>query len=142
MNTSLGVGSQVAASRLFLDEVGNGRGSGQIALHDHDDREHMSDSTLSKMLNIFKPGSIYRENLNESSRDPRFLPYNALVHYQVGSDTVDIDRVYGTVAQKTRYPKYTDMIKYGITSIPDKSTEDFVSFTGDQFYDSTSRGSG
>lgn len=63
-------------------------------------------------------GNKRREGL--ADRDPRFLPYNALVHYQIGSDTVDIDRVYGTVAQKTVYPKYTDMVKYGNMAVPTK----------------------
>jgi hypothetical protein len=69
----------------------------------------------------------------------------------VGSDTVDIDRVYGTASQKIRYPKYTDMLKYGITSVPrpttvenshetggssfkKKTSETFVSYSGDEFY--------
>jgi len=43
--------------------------------------------------------------------DPRFMPYTALVNYQVGSDVMDIDRVYGTVAQRRVYPKYTDLVK-------------------------------
>jgi len=71
-----------------------------------------------------------------TSKDPRFIPYNALVKFQIGSDIVDIDRVYGTVAQKANYPKYTDMLKYGCTSVDCKKTENFGSFVGDQFYES------
>jgi hypothetical protein len=51
------------------------------------------------------------DNLPGSTSDPRFMPYTALVNYQVGSDTMDIDRVYGTVAQRRTYPKYTDLVK-------------------------------
>jgi len=52
-------------------------------------------------------------------KDPRFMPYNSLVHYQVGSAVMDIDRIYGTVSQKIQYPQYVDLVKYDIISLPD-----------------------
>jgi hypothetical protein len=54
------------------------------------------------------------ESYTTSGPDPRFAPYNALVNYQVGSDTVDIDRVYGTAGQRIDYPKFTKLIDYNI----------------------------
>jgi hypothetical protein len=116
MSSSIGVASQVRAAKIFLNEIGKpGSGSGLDSKKD---------------LDIFKPGSINREHMTQG-KDPRFMPFNALVHYQIGSDAVDIDRVYGTVAQKRDYPKYTDLIKSG--------QENFGSFGGDQFYDSLTR---
>jgi hypothetical protein len=119
MNTSLGVDSQVRSCQLFLNEVGK-----------------QGAPVPDKITNG-------RENLDESSRNPRFLPFNSLVHYQIGSDTVDIDRVYGTTAQKIKYPQYTDMLKYGCVTADCKkngTTEHFDSFAGDEFYDTASRG--
>jgi hypothetical protein len=49
--------------------------------------------------------------------DPRFLPETALVHYQVGSDITDIDRVYSTASQQIPYPTYFDLISKGWTSL-------------------------
>lgn len=36
----------------------------------------------------------------------------------VDSSVQDIHGVYGTKEQKTRYPTYTDLIEYGVTSVP------------------------
>lgn len=47
------------------------------------------------------------------SQDPRFVPYNALVHYDVESDVNTIDRTYGTVDQKIEYPKLLNLFRYG-----------------------------
>lgn len=52
------------------------------------------------------------------SKDPRFVPFNALVHYDTDSDVNTIDRVYGTVEQKIQYPKLTDLFNYGIAGVP------------------------
>lgn len=50
--------------------------------------------------------------------DPRFLVGSANQYYNVGSDVMDITRLYGTVEQNQRFPLYTDTVKYGITSVP------------------------
>jgi hypothetical protein len=49
--------------------------------------------------------------------DARFAIGNQ-VYYDIGSQVNDITRTYGTVAQKTRYPQYTDLIKYGFYTLP------------------------
>jgi hypothetical protein len=51
--------------------------------------------------------------------DPRFLVGTAELHYNVDSDTQDITREYGTVAQKKHYPRLTDFLNYGITATVD-----------------------
>lgn len=98
---------------------------------------------------VGKAGTPGRENLDESSLDPRFIPYNTLINYQVGSDTVDIDRVYGTVDQKIRYPEWVHLFTGGYapgTTFEASNTnydvpasgggsEHFGSYAGDQFYD-------
>jgi hypothetical protein len=94
-------------------------------------KEHMNtslgvDSQVAACQLFLK--EVGREHMTSDS-DPRFLPYTALINHQVGSDIVDIDRVYGTKAQKIRYPKYTDLLQYGITSVPKET------FVGDQFYE-------
>jgi len=43
--------------------------------------------------------------------DPRFAMGTANPHHNVGSDTRDISRTYGTASQKRDYPKYTDFLK-------------------------------
>lgn len=50
--------------------------------------------------------------------DPRFVPFNSLIHYNVDSDVNTIDRVYGTVAQQMRYPKLTDLFTLGVAGVP------------------------
>lgn len=55
--------------------------------------------------------------------DPRFLVGSAKQYYTVGSDVMDITRQYGTVEQNQRFPLYTDVIKYGITSVPTVPTD-------------------
>lgn len=55
--------------------------------------------------------------------DPRFLVGSANLYYNVGSDVMDITRLYGTVEQNQRFPMYTDLIKYGITSVPTEPTD-------------------
>lgn len=45
---------------------------------------------------------------------------------RVGSDTQDIHGVHGTVEQKKRFPKYTDIAQYGVTSIPFWDDPDYV----------------
>jgi|GEM_PF-6862442 len=52
------------------------------------------------------------------TNDPRFVPYNALVHYDTDSDVNTIDRVYGTVSQQIRYPKLTDLFTLGVAGVP------------------------
>ena len=52
------------------------------------------------------------------TKDPRFVPYNALVHYDIDSDVNTIDRVYGTTEQKIRYPKLTDLFTLGVAGVP------------------------
>ena len=54
------------------------------------------------------------------SQDPRFVPFNALVHYDTDSDVNTIDRVYGTVAQKIRYPELVDLFVLGVAGVPKK----------------------
>lgn len=46
--------------------------------------------------------------------DPRFLVGTAALHYNIDSDTQDITREYGTVAQKKHYPRLSDYYNYGI----------------------------
>ena len=36
----------------------------------------------------------------------------------VGSQVQDIHGLYGTVSQKIKYPTYTDLVQYGVTSLP------------------------
>jgi hypothetical protein len=67
------------------------------------------------------------------------VPYNALINYQIGSNTVDIDRVYGTVAQKTQYPMISDITKYDSVTITNANLEDFISYNDDGFDDATVR---
>lgn len=55
--------------------------------------------------------------------DPRFLVGSANLYYNVGSDVMDITRLYGTVEQNQRFPMYTDAIKYGLTSVPTVPTD-------------------
>ncbi len=50
--------------------------------------------------------------------DPRFLPYTALISYEIGSNINEITRLYGTVQQKITYPTYTNMMKYGLVTMP------------------------
>ncbi len=57
------------------------------------------------------------------SVDPRFLVGSANQYYNVGSDVMDITRLYGTVEQNQRFPLYTDVVKYGITSVPIEPTD-------------------
>ena len=62
-----------------------------------------------------------RENLESSTAsyntDPRFLGGTSELHFNVGSDVNDITRSYGTVDQKRHYPKLTDYVNYGISSV-------------------------
>jgi hypothetical protein len=99
--------------------------------------EHLNTNAAKK---LFIPG---REELT----DPRFLPDIAKVNYH-GSNVMDIDRVYGTTAQKTRYPTYTDMMKYGATTTNAKNlpyanqvtqVKSLEEFSQDPFYDHMSR---
>jgi hypothetical protein len=70
--------------------------------------ERMTGGDVSYLRNqIFSPKPLRPEHLS----DPRFLPFTALVHYQVGSDVNDIDRLYGTKDQRINYPKYTDLLR-------------------------------
>lgn len=88
----------------------------------------------------------------EDLTDPRFLPDIAKVNYQLGSNVMDIDRVYGTTAQQARYPAYVDTMKYGATTtgaknlpfnapgaVPPAETKPMEYFGQDQFYDNQSR---
>lgn len=50
--------------------------------------------------------------------DPRFVPFNSLIHYDIDSDVNTIDRVYGTVEQQRRYPKLTDLFTLGVAGVP------------------------
>ena len=55
--------------------------------------------------------------------DPRFTPFNAMIHYDIDSDVNTIDRTYGTVEQKIRYPKLTDLFNYGLSGVPKDEVE-------------------
>jgi hypothetical protein len=44
------------------------------------------------------------------NKDPRFVPFNTFIRYVTDSEENSIDRTYGTVAQKIRYPKIADYI--------------------------------
>lgn len=65
--------------------------------------------------------SRYTEHYS-SEPDPRFLVGAGNLYYNVGSDINEITRVYGTVDQRITYPKYTDAVVYGITSVPKEPT--------------------
>lgn len=58
------------------------------------------------------------DNQGYVSKDPRFVPFNALVHYDTDSDVNTIDRVYGTVTQKIRYPEIADLFTMGVAGVP------------------------
>lgn len=63
----------------------------------------------------------YIPGLDETRRnDPRWQYGAADFYYNVGSDIMEIDRTYGTVAQKTVYPKYSDIAGKGIITVPFK----------------------
>jgi hypothetical protein len=70
-----------------------------------------------KGRSILRPGNL-QEHLADRTTDPRFLYGSGDDYRQVGSDTNSIDRVYGTVDQKIRYPTYSDMVSYGVTGVP------------------------
>ena len=59
------------------------------------------------------------DNVTEEKRiiDPRFLLGTSDIYTSFGSDVQNITRVYGTVAQKRKYPKYTDLIRHGYTTL-------------------------
>jgi len=64
---------------------------------------------------------VYIPGLDETRRnDPRWKYGAADFYYNVGSDIMEIDRTYGTVAQKTVYPKYADIMGKGIITVPFK----------------------
>lgn len=65
--------------------------------------------------------SKFNEHLT-SEPDPRFLVGAGDLYYNVGSDINEITRTYGTVDQRITYPKYTDAVVYGITSVPTEPT--------------------
>jgi len=65
--------------------------------------------------------SKFTEHLS-SEPDPRFLVGAGDLYYNVGSDINEITRVYGTVDQRITYPKYTDAVVYGISSVPTEPT--------------------
>lgn len=52
-----------------------------------------------------------------ASNSVRFQPSSAFIYYNVGSDTMDIDRTYGTVSQDQRFPALEDVM-YGYHSLP------------------------
>lgn len=54
---------------------------------------------------------------NFASNGVRFQPASAYIFYDIGSDTTDITRTYGTVDQRTRFPQVVDLL-YGYHSLP------------------------
>jgi hypothetical protein len=58
--------------------------------------------------------------------DPRWQIGAADFYYNVGSDVMEIDRKYGTVAQKAVYPKYSDIAGKGITRVPYQPSVDLA----------------
>jgi hypothetical protein len=54
---------------------------------------------------------------NFASNNVRFQPASAYIFYDIGSDTTDITRTYGTVSQRTRFPQFVDLL-YGYHSLP------------------------
>jgi hypothetical protein len=57
------------------------------------------------------PGSYNYFRDYKPPKDPRFIPFTALVNYRNGSDIMTIDRLYGTVSQNIQYPKFSDLLK-------------------------------
>jgi hypothetical protein len=55
---------------------------------------------------------------SNTERDPRFLPYTALISYQIGSNINEITRQYGTVSQKITYPSYANLLQKGLVTDP------------------------
>jgi hypothetical protein len=94
-------------------------------------KEHFSVATGSKGCGCnttntknTKKSKVSKEHFDDSYKttDPRFLYGSAALHFNVGSDTQDITRTYGTVSQKKRYPRLADFLNYGITGTIDSSS--------------------
>lgn len=87
---------------------------GILTIHEPGGKIQIPDNNLPQFL------EDYEKYIKHFAReDPRFISYNALIHYNVGSQVNTIDRVYGTVSQKTYYPKLKYLYKYG-TQWPSK----------------------
>lgn len=52
-----------------------------------------------------------------ASNAVRFQPGSAEIYYNIGSDTMEITRTYGTVANGQRFPSFMDVM-YGYHSLP------------------------
>lgn len=52
------------------------------------------------------------------NKDPRFVPFNSLIYYDTDSNVNTIDRTYGTVEQKLRYPMLADLYTLGVAGVP------------------------
>ena len=64
---------------------------------------------------IYKPGNYYiNEHYDSRHQDIRFLKDTIILADDVGSKKQEIEGDFGTSSQKIEYPKYTDLIKYGV----------------------------